>query len=165
MPRSRETLAAVLLGLVATGCATTPPALHVIGVYEGETSHGVRDEKEISVNISDGSRPIVLALMAHDRTLWKVSLKRGVKIAKVILAGYHSQRVSGVRSETPIETYTYEPSPCERCWQSGKYFYAYQTPPGQLKQVTGLEVTSFQGRYTGSEFYIFPGIKKFEQLP
>ena len=197
MTRFLQLFAVILVGLVATGCATTP-ALHVIGVHEGQTPPGVDDrpwwakcnddqkdkqpsavtrppsiechqkyagkhtEKEIAVNVSDDSRPVVLALTAYDRTLWKVSLKRGVKLTKVILAGYHSQRVSGIPPETPIETYTYDPSPCERCWQGVKYFYSYQGPPGQLKEITGLEVTSFQGRYKGTEFSILPGIKKIE---
>lgn len=188
----------ILADLVATGCAT-PPALHVIGVYEGQTPPGIDDrpwwakcnddqkdqhsgaasispsiechrkyagkfaEKEVVVNVSDDNRPIVLALSAYDRTFWKVSLKKGVILTRVILAGYHSQRVSGIPSEIPIETYTYDPSPCDRCWHGAKYFYSYQAPPGQLKEITGLEVTSFQGRYKGTEFSIFPGIKEIEQ--
>jgi len=192
--RFLQLFAVILAGLAATGCAGTP-ALHVIGVYEGQTPSGIDDrpwwarcsddqkdgppgavpalpsseclqknagihsEKEIVVNVSDDSRPIVLALTAYDRTLWKVSLKRGVKLTKVILAGYHSQRVSGIPPETPVETYTHDPSPCERCRQGAEYFYSYQGPPGQLKEITGLEVTSFQGRYKGAEFSIFPGIR------
>jgi len=203
MTRFLKFFAATLLGLVATGCASmqapdVTPALHVIGVYEGQTPSGTDDrpwwakcnddqkdkqpntvhatpsiechqkyagkhaEKEILINVSDDSIPIVLALTAYDRTLWKVSLKRGVKLSKVILAGYHSQRVSGIPSDTPIETYTYDPSPCEHCWQSAKYFYSYEKPPHQLKEITGLEVTSFQGRYKGDSFSIFHGIKKVE---
>ncbi len=197
MTRFLHLFAVTLAGLIAAGCAATP-ALHVIGVYEGQTPSGVDDrpwrakcnddqkheppgaapaqpsiecqqkyggihaEKEIVVNVSDDSRPIVLALTAYDRTLWKVSLKGGARLIKVILAGYHSQRVSGIPPETPIEAYTYEPSPCEQCWQGAKYFYSYQSPPGQLEDITGLEVTSFQGRYKGSEFSIYPGIKKIE---
>lgn len=195
--RLLQLVAVTLTGLVATGCASTP-ALHVIGVYEGQTPPGVDDrpwwakcnddqkdkqpsaapaspsiechqkyarkhtEKEIVVNVSDDNRPIVLALTAYDRTHWKVSLKGGVELTKVILAGYHSQRISGIPAETPIETYTYDPSPCERCWQGAKYFYSYESPPRQLKEITGLEITSFQGRYKGTEFSIFPGIRKIE---
>lgn len=197
MTRLLQLLAVFLVGLHATGCTTTP-ALHVIGVYEGQTPPGVDDrpwwakcndgqkdkqldavpmrqsiechqkyagihaEKEITVNISDNSRPIVLALTAYDRTLWKVFLKRGVILKKVILAGYHSQRVSGIPPKVPIEVYAYDPSPCDTCWQGENYFYSYKNPPEQLKSITGLEVSSFQGRYKGTEFSIFPGIKKIE---
>jgi hypothetical protein len=64
---------------------------------------GIRFEKEIIVNVSDDSSPIVLALTAYDKTHWKVSLRGGARLAKVILAGYHSQRVSGIPPDTPIE--------------------------------------------------------------
>ena len=169
---------------------TTPitPELHVIGIYQGETPPGVDDrpwwakckddrteramlecharyadqatEKEVVVYVSENSKPIVLALTAYDKTHWKVSLKKGVNITKVILGGYHSQRVSGVPEATVIETYTHDPSPCPRCWQSGNYFYSYENPPQQLRSITGLEVSTFQGRYKGSEFSIYPGLKR-----
>jgi hypothetical protein len=196
MKRLLQSITVMIIVAFAAGCTTTP-ALHVIGVYEGQTPPGVDDrpwwakcnddkndsrpsvppspsiechrkyadiqaEKEVAVSVSDDSRPIVIALTAYDKTYWKVSVKEGVKLKKVILGGYHSQRVSGIPTETPIETYTYDPSPCERCWQGSKYFYSYEKPPQQLKEITGLEVTSFQGRYKGGDFAIFPGIKKVE---
>jgi len=40
--------------------------------------------------------------------------------------------------------------------QSDKYFYSYKNPPERLKEITGLDVTSFQGRYKETEFFIFP---------
>lgn len=186
----------LMIFVVITGGCSIKPALHVIGVHEGQTPHGVDDrpwwakcsdkandsipsdptsstechrkyagvhvEKEVSVHVSENSRPIVLALTAYNKTYWKVTLTKGVKLKKVILGGYHSQRISGIPVEIPIETYTYDPSPCERCWQGAKHFYSYEKPPHQLKEITGLEVTSFQGRYKGGDFSIFPGIKQFE---
>lgn len=194
--RILESISTALVLVFAAGCTTTP-ALHVIGVYEGQTPPGVdarpwwakcndekgegrpdalaapaiechqryagmRAEKEVALSISDDSRPVVLALTAYEPTYWKVSLKAGVKLTKVILGGYHAQRISGLPTETPIETYTHDPSPCERCWQGAKYFYSYEKVPHQLKEITGLEVTSFQGRYRGGEFSIFPGMKKVD---
>jgi hypothetical protein len=93
----------------SSGVATqVTPQLHVIGVYQGQTPPGVDDppwwancvddktekaviacharyagqtvEKEVAVNVSDSSAPIVLALTAYDKTHWKVSLKNGVII-------------------------------------------------------------------------------------
>ena len=194
-----QLLLIVLASQITTGCATTP-ALHVIGVYEGQTppgsdnSQGVdpriknlrvippttasdspgviytrrapvasssHPEKEVIVKISDDTEPIVLVLTAYDKTLWKLSIGEGVRITKVILGGYHSQRVTGLPPGMPIEVYTHEPSPCDNCWQSPEYFYSYKTPPKELKKITDLPVTSFQGKYTGSEFSIFQGIKQY----
>jgi hypothetical protein len=140
------------------GRNTVTPEVVTSSCHQKYAAHRV--EKEVVVNVSDDSRPIVLALTAYNRTHWKVILEGSVRITKVILAGYHSQRVSGIPAGTPIETYTHDPSPCERCWQSGEYFYSYRSPPAQLKEITELEVTTFQGRYEGYEFSIFPGIKK-----
>lgn len=128
----------------------------------GKLSADIGNRKEVIVNVTDGTRPIVLALTAYNKTSWKVSLTKGVTLTKVILGGYHSQQISGIPPKTPIEVYTYDPSPCKQCWQGSKFFYSYEKPPEELKEITGLEVTSFQGRYSGSEFSIFPGMKKFE---
>jgi len=128
----------------------------------GRLRADIGSNREVVVNVTDDTRPIVLALTAYNKTSWKVSLKKGVTLTKVILGGYHSQQVSGIPPKTPIEVYTYEPSPCKQCWQSSKNFYSYEKPPVELKEITGLEVTSFQGRYSGSEFSIFPEMRKFE---
>lgn len=121
-------------------------------------------EKIILVNIRDDRRPIILALTAYERTLWKVCPEKGVTIKKVILGGYHSQRVCGIHAETPVETYTYDPSPCARCWQGAKYFYAddYDVS-SELREITGLEPTSFQFQRQGTEFSIFPGMRTTDQ--
>lgn len=135
--------------------APEPPSLECHRQYAG-----IPVEKEVNVLVTDDSQPIVLALTAYNKTHWKVALKAGVKLMKVILGGYHSQRISGTPAETPIETYTYDPSPCERCWQGATHFYSHEKPPRQLKELTGLEAASFQGRYTGGDFSIFHGMKQ-----
>lgn len=136
----------------------TTPALHVIGIYETRSN-------EVIVNITDNTRPVVLALTAYNRTSWKVNLKEGVNLKRIILAGYHSQSVIGLPPNTPIEVYTYDPSPCELCWQGPSIIHSYENsykePDIGLEKITGLEATSFQGGYQGSEFSIFPGMKKW----
>lgn len=121
-------------------------------------------EGNVIVNITDSTKPIVLALMAYNKNHWKVRLGKGVKITKLILAGYHSQRVSGLSVDIPVETYTYDPSPCATCLKGAGYFYADESPPAQLKEITGLDPSSFQGGYTGDEFFIFPGMKIVKSL-
>jgi ankyrin repeat protein len=151
------------------------PILHAIGVYQARS-------KEIVVNVSDDTRPIVLALSAYDATHWKIKPEAGVIIEKIILSGYHTQRVSGVHETVRIETYTYESSPCGQCValvrksrgttkpevncgsrgcsdDDVNYFYSYREPPRELKEITGLDITSFQGRYEGSEFSISHRVK------
>lgn len=180
--------AIALLTLLACGCASTPaspPALHVVWVYEAEMPPSADDrpwwakcredfpgpiygncsaatykplEGEVFVSVTDTGRPLVLALTAYDQTHWKLDLARGVKIVKIVLGGYHPQRVSGQPSSTPIETYTYYPSPCERCTAGSPYFYTGGAALPRFKEVTGLDPTSIQGKSQGRSFSIFPGV-------
>jgi hypothetical protein len=122
-------------------------------------------EKEVIVNISDDTNAIVIALIAYDKTLWKVKLKNDVKISKVILGGYNPQRVNGIPEDTPIEAYTYLPSKCGHC---SNHKFALPTirefPPKELNEIAGIDVTSFQAEYTGNEFSIFPGMMKYGDI-
>ena len=54
MTRFLQLFAVILLGLLAAGCATTP-ALHVIGVYEGQTPPGV-DDRPWWAKCNDGQK-------------------------------------------------------------------------------------------------------------
>ena len=119
---------------------------------------------EITVNISIVNRPLILAFSAYEKTIWNVKLKKNVRMEKVILSGYHQQKISGIPEDTPIEVYTYESSPCERCYQGQGYFYSYKSPPiNELKKISGLNVSSWQGRYSGDEFSIFPNIPRYSK--
>jgi len=177
----------VLSGCASVRDAFVIPELHAIGIYEGadveddgqawwpkcETGMSgiqchqkmVKRKQEVGgtviVNVSIIDKPLILSFSSYDKTKWIVKAEENVIIERVILSGYHSQSVTGIRDETPIEVYTYESSPCRSCYQGSGYFYSYKAPPSsKLKEITGLDVTSWQGRYTGKEFSIFPGIRR-----
>lgn len=112
-------------------------------------------EGTVEVEITDKSGPLVLALTAYEPTLWKISKKRGVRIQKLILAGYHAQRAEGLDDDTPIEIFSHESSaPCDQCVQHSDYFHSYEQAPAELYGLTGLDPVSFQGSYKGDEFLI-----------
>jgi len=137
---------------------TNNTSLHVIGIYESNSN-------EIVVNVTDDTKPIVLALTSYEQGNWKVILKEGVKLKKVILVGYGSQFVTGLPPNTPIDVYSYAQSPCDLCWQGPYIFQSggdfYHKPAVELEKITGLKVTTFQGRYEGNGFSIFPGMKEW----
>jgi predicted RNase H-like HicB family nuclease len=82
-----------------SGAVRTP--LSIESSIECHQKHARKHaEGEIVISVSDDSRPIVLALTAYDRTHWRVSLKEGARLTKVILAGYHSQRVPRSRENS-----------------------------------------------------------------
>lgn len=134
-------------------CAQTT-SLHVIGIYQ---SHS----EEIVVNVTDDTKPIVLALTSYEQGNWKVNIKEGVKLKKVILVGYASQFVTGLPPNTQIDVYSYAQSPCDHCWQGPYIAQSYLKPAEELEKITGLKVTTFQGRYEGNGFSIFRGMKEW----
>jgi hypothetical protein len=124
------------------------PELHVVGLYGPK--HW-RASEVVEVTITD--RPVVLVLCAYDPVRWEVKLADGAKAERVIVGGYHDQRVtwSDPARAVPVETYTHAA-------KQRNYFYAYERHgeefarlKEQLKQLTGgLEVATFQGTSTGT---------------
>lgn len=142
--------------------AYRPPSIEMTRV-SGECV-GVNRYREVKVNVSDKSSPLVLALNAYNYVTWIINADRGVEINKVILIGYHTQKISGLPADVPVEVYTYEESSCPKCWQ-GRWredmnFYTAKEPPKELKGISDLPVSTFQGRYTGGDFSIYSGMKR-----
>ncbi len=133
--------------------------LHLVGVYESHPHHGDgrHPTGEIQVTVQRQDKPIILALSSYEPVNWNVQVEPGVEIEKIIVNGYHDQKVTGV-SGVPIEEYSYA--------ETGQYLgnFTYQwtatqnqgTPPlvQELSQLTGTPLTSFQGCYRGTQFKI-----------
>jgi hypothetical protein len=130
------------------------PELHVVGVYEGPPAGGVRrgfDEHPVgaaSVEVGPTDRPVVLALCAYEPVKWSVKIADGATVRKVILSGYNDQQVEGLPPAVPME------KQAPNAGGGVQRFYAYAKDlehyPGmsrQLKQLTGLDVSTFQGEY------------------
>ncbi|WRH67493.1 MAG: hypothetical protein RSE13_03640 [Planktothrix sp. GU0601_MAG3] len=129
--------------------------LHLIGVYEANPNHSgnQRSPGTISVNINRQNQPIILALSSYEPVNWKLNIQPGVIIEKIILNGYYDQNIVGV-SGIPIQEYSQEVTN----QTLGNFPYQWNgvssTLINQLQQQTGLEITSFQGCYRGTEFKI-----------
>ncbi|WP_242402209.1 hypothetical protein [Methylophilus sp. OH31] len=117
-----------------------------------------RDQRTITVNVSDETTPIILGLMAYEGVTWQINTTPGVVIEKVILAGYHQQRIQGV-GDAQVDVYSYDNSPCDRCVQKGRYFYSYERVPFEMEVAAGVRASSFQGNYTGGTYQIFKGMQ------
>lgn len=122
---------------------------------------GLRTTKTISVDVSRSSAPMVLVLMSYEPVLWKLLVNSKSRIVKIILAGYHGQDIDGIASNIPVESRTYEPSPCRNCSRQGEYFYAYKQDSKEyenvikkVRAITGASPTSFQGSYQAGNFSI-----------
>lgn len=69
-----------------------------------------RDGK-INVTISDRRQPVSLFLNAYESCTWQIHTEPGVQLAKVIVAGYEPQTVTGITSGTPLFSYDIKSSP------------------------------------------------------
>lgn len=133
--------------------------LHLVGVYESHPHHRGQNHPtgEAQVRVTRQGKPIILALSSYEPVNWNVQVEPGVEIEKIIINGYHDQKVTGI-SGVPIEEYSHQ--------DTGKFLgnFVYQwnsaenqeTPAlvTQLNQLTGTELTSFQGCYRGNQFVI-----------
>ena len=117
-----------------------------------------RDQRTVTVNISDETAPVILGLMSYEAVTWQIKTTPGVVLEKVILAGYHQQRSQG-GGDAQVDVYSYDNSPCDRCVQKGRYFYAYERVPFEMEAAAGVRATSFQGNYTGGSYQIFKGMQ------
>jgi hypothetical protein len=128
--------------------------------YQKKCAHTSRDDqtRTIKVLITDTNQPIVLGLMAYERTQWELEVAPNVTIQRVILGGYHTQIVLGLPEDAVVEVHTHDSSPCERCVHRQPEFYSYERVPAELESAAGLKASSFQSRYTGESFSIFRGM-------
>lgn len=116
-----------------------------------------REQRTVTVNVSDDSSPIILGLMAYEPVTWHIKTTPGVVIQKVILTGYHQQDIVGT-GEAQVDVYSYNNSPCDRCVQKGRYFYSYERVPREMELAAGVRASSFQGNYTGGTYQVFKGM-------
>jgi hypothetical protein len=107
-------IGAILLGVVMAGVLPTLGAqsldkntdFYVVGVYEGNThKYG-----KVTVFVADQDHPITLLLTAYESVEWQIEVEPGARLAKVLLSGYHDQRVSGIPFGVPVQTESHDRS-------------------------------------------------------
>lgn len=127
--------------------------VHAIGVYEGDYPDGIThrggfhpDGKiELSVKNNPNASGVILVLSSYEPVNWHIKEDEGVKVEKVILSGHHPSKVTGVDGIPILREnlgYAYQKSS----------FSGVET---KIKELTGLEVNTFQGGYKGKYFDIF----------
>ncbi|HKS36830.1 MAG TPA: Ig-like domain-containing protein [Verrucomicrobiae bacterium] len=126
--------------------------LHVIGVYSGTGPDGGpsrnNERGDVSLTVNRPGKRVTLFLSAYEPVLWHVTVGEGTIVEKVILGGYYRQQVEGLPAGVELV-----PSYSEG--GTGNYLYIgytiessqfYRTVPKLCAQ-TGLNISSFQGRY------------------
>lgn len=122
---------------------------------------GRPESRTITVEVERSAAPLVLVLMAYEAVNWKVVVRPGIDLRKVIVSGYSGPDIQGVPNGVPVDVYSYEASPCGNCSRQSGTFWAYDVSKPEytsamtrLKAITGLTPTSFQSGYKGSRFTI-----------
>jgi hypothetical protein len=118
--------------------------LHAIGVYEGDEKQNGR----VNVRVTCIKRPIMLLLIAYKTVEWNVELDQGTRLLKVVLSGYHKQKVIGLPSTVSVISTSYDEG-------SPQYLYSYKTDLGaKAKQLVGKKPKTYQAEYSAEAFVV-----------
>lgn len=121
------------------GASVAGAAVHLVGCYQ---------HKNAEIRITETTKPVTVVLCAYDPGTWKITLAEGAKMERVIVGGYHKQKVTGLPEGTPVDYHVYE--------QGGgaDYFYTYHEDSDgharamqMIRELTGSIPTTMQTRY------------------
>lgn len=129
------------------------PEVHWVGIYEASND----SPGPVDVQVTYSGAPIILVLSAYDRVLWKVSVEKNVQLKKVVVSGFHEQRVQGLPDSVQVQ----------HLWRGrpdAKPFYAYTFKESNARQaaetiqeITKRPVTTLLGSYRGEGFRFVVG--------
>ncbi|MEQ9411741.1 MAG: thioredoxin domain-containing protein [Fuerstiella sp.] len=133
-----------------TGCE-----MHVVGMYMPEDSH---TDDRVYVEIRDTGRPMVVVMTGYFGAQWHLNIDPEADVRQIIVPGYYKHEISEPPPNVPISFLTYFPD-TDREERLFFWAYAWHTSEGRelrrrLRELTGLEVTTFQGRYQARRFVI-----------
>jgi len=117
----------------------------------GNSGHEVRSSKVV---VNHPVKPVVLVLSAYDPTWWKVALTQGTVLKGVILAGYHTQAVTGIPGDIPLVKAVYEQK------ESCSYFYAFKADKQldrarqRIQEITGQRLQKLITEPEGDTFIL-----------
>lgn len=124
--------------------------LHTIGIYAQESS----GDDRVYVTVKNTGRPMVIVLCSYMETQWNVTIEPGAEVRQLIASGWFEQEVVAPR-EIPVHIVVGSGS------RDAKYFWAYSwhTKEGRdvrkrVRELTDLDITTFQGFYNGSRHII-----------
>jgi hypothetical protein len=125
--------------------------LHVVGIYQSSGSTSWEAGKVDIVVTRPGSS--VLVLSAYEPTHWNVEVGPGSFVERIVLSGYYAHSVTAPEG-TEVESYTLDGGGnwlgYGAAWPSHDSFDLVD----KAQSLTGLELTSFRGCPTASDFQI-----------
>ncbi len=118
--------------------------VHAIGVYEN-----IRGVKVTRENV-----PIILVLTSHKKASWGITKTDNVNIVGVIVSGSGKQSVRGLAPNVKVINLSGKNRNSNSFQAYEKYGKGFDKLNKQVKELTGRELSSFQGNYKGWSFEI-----------
>ncbi len=131
--------------------------LHVVSIYRPEPDD---NSDQVHVEIRPTDKPIVLALVSYFTVLWKVKIARGAKVKAVIIGGWFEQEFEGIPDDIPLVYRAAFPAQKDPSRRKGFFFghewdsQECQRMVKELNGLTGLPVSTFQGKIAGASFVV-----------
>lgn len=129
--------------------------MHVVGMYGPENQS---QDDRVYVKVKKTDSPIVLVLSGYYGAQWNLDIESGADIRQIIVAGYYEHSVKDADESIPVQLFTHfgtdDPKDRDFFWA-----YSWHTKNGRelrkrLKEITGLEIETFQGVYHAKRFVV-----------
>lgn len=129
--------------------------LDVVGIYSPATS--IEDDR-VAVTVKPTDQPVVLVLCSYSSAQWNVTIDDETDVRQIIVSSYFESSVVGVPDEIPVQRVSYfrDGGPTD---DSYFWAFAWHTQRGRdmqsrLKEMTGLDLETFQGEYSANQFVV-----------
>jgi predicted esterase len=135
--------------------------LHVVGMSGPDWKNR---GKPVEVEVRSTAKPIVLVLTSSAEAVWNVKPAKGARIKAVLVGGDSPQEVEGIPADVPVQYFCPDasfffgrkgsrrdrPSFHASQWNT----FDYRRMVEKLNDLTGLLVSSFQGKREGTAFVV-----------
>lgn len=128
--------------------------LHVVGIYAPKDQS--KDDR-VFIKVRPTPKPVVLVLSGYFGAQWNIEIDKDADVRQIIIPGYFEHFAVGAPESIPTEFITYFP----KGENSRDFFWAYSWHSSngrklrtRLKEITGLEIATFQGEYSGTSFVV-----------
>ena len=128
--------------------------LHVVAVYEGIPDPAFLNYRRgrVRVTVHPRPHPVVLALSAYEPIEWDIEVEPGAVLRRIVVQGYEAPILEGVPDGVDVQ----QVPGCDHSYgwevQHLSSDSDYRDLIADLRNLTGLTETSFQGCYTGDHF-------------
>jgi hypothetical protein len=137
-----------------------PEELHVVGIYSGLFNGGSSPNHErgdAQVFVDRPGSTVTLYLSAYEPVRWHVTVSENTILRRVFLAGYYDQEVTSLPAGTTVHRTSHYLGYTLDC---ARFYLGLPA----VRQLTGLEISSFQGAYVPTAPFVIDNVQQDERL-